>query len=126
MREESVLAQIAELEKLPFPALKDRWRELMGTHPQGYGRRLLFRRLAHRLQELAFGGLKEEHYRMMDEVLREVRRRTRVVGAFPDGRSALMLVAARLRHIAGTKWGTKKYVDMGLIENATKAAALRG
>jgi len=121
MREESVLAQIAELEKLPFPALKDRWRELMGTHPQGYGRRL-----AHRLQELAFGGLKEEHYRMMDEVLREVRRRTRVVGAFPDGRSALMLVAARLRHIAGTKCGTKKYVDMGRLENATKAAALRG
>ena len=126
MREESVLAQIAELERLPFPALKARWRELMGTDPPGYGRRLLFCRLAHRLQELAFGGLKEEHYRMMDEILREVRRRTRVVGVFPDGHSALMLVAARLRHIAGTKWGTKKYVDMGLIENATKAAALRG
>jgi hypothetical protein len=35
-----------------------------------------------------------------------------VVGAFPDGRSALMLVAARLRHIAGTRWGTKRYLDM--------------
>jgi len=34
------------------------------------------------------------------------------VGAFPDGRSALMLVAARLRHIAGTRWGTKRYLDM--------------
>ena len=32
--------------------------------------------------------------------------------AFPDGRSALMLVAARLRHIAGTRWGTKRYLDM--------------
>jgi hypothetical protein len=31
--------------------------------------------------------------------------RTRVVGNFPDGNSALMLVAARLRHIASTKWG---------------------
>lgn len=28
-----------------------------------------------------------------------------MVGAFPDGQSALMLVAARLRHVAGTKWG---------------------
>ncbi|MEM6274991.1 MAG: IS256 family transposase, partial [Myxococcota bacterium] len=42
----------------------------------------------------------------------EVRRRTRVVGNFPDGESALMLVAARLRHVSGTKWGTRKYLDM--------------
>ena len=35
-------------------------------------------------------------------ILREIRRRTRVVGAFPDGQSALNLAAARLRHIAGT------------------------
>jgi putative transposase len=48
----------------------------------------------------------------LERVMREVRRRTRVVGAFPDGRSALMLVAARLRHIAGTKWGLRKYLDM--------------
>jgi hypothetical protein len=35
-----------------------------------------------------------------------------VVGAFPDGNSAVMLCAARLRHIAGTKWGTKRYLSM--------------
>ena len=44
--------------------------------------------------------------------MREIRRRTRVVGAFPDGHSALMLVAARLRHVAATKWGTKRYLQM--------------
>ena len=44
--------------------------------------------------------------------MREIRRRTRVVGNFPDGQSALMLVAARLRHIAGTKWGTRRYMNM--------------
>ncbi len=38
--------------------------------------------------------------------------RTRVVGAFPDGNSALILVAARLRHIAGTHWGKRRYLDM--------------
>ena len=42
----------------------------------------------------------------------EIRRRTRVVGSFPDGRSALMLVAARLRYLAGTRWGTRRYMDM--------------
>jgi putative transposase len=39
--------------------------------------------------------------------MKEIRRRTNVVESFPDGNSALMLVAARLRHIAGTKWGLK-------------------
>ena len=38
---------------------------------------------------------------------RDIRRRTRVVGTFPDGNSALMLVCARLRHVAGTQWGNK-------------------
>lgn len=41
----------------------------------------------------------------LERIIREIRRRTRVVGAFPDGHSALMLAAARLRHIASTKWG---------------------
>ena len=48
----------------------------------------------------------------LERIMREIRRRTRVVGAFPDGHSALMLSAARLRHIAGTKWGLKRYMDM--------------
>jgi len=52
--------------------------------------------------------------------MREIRRRTRVVGAFPDGNSALMLVAARLRHIAGTKWGTRKYLDMSRLDELLK------
>ena len=48
----------------------------------------------------------------LERIMKEIRRRTRVVGAFPDGHSALMLVAARLRHIAGTKWGAKRYLSM--------------
>lgn len=51
----------------------------------------------------------------LERIMREIRRRTRVVGNFPDGNSALMLVAARLRHIAGTKWGTKKYLNIDLF-----------
>lgn len=48
----------------------------------------------------------------MERLMKEIRRRTRVVGAFPDGQAALMLVAARLRHVAGTRWGTRMYLDI--------------
>jgi transposase-like protein len=57
----------------------------------------------------------------LERIMREIRRRTRVVGAFPDGHSALMLVAARLRHVAGTKWGARKYLDMERLAERTIA-----
>lgn len=61
----------------------------------------------------------------LERILREIRRRTKVVGAFPDGQSALNLAAARLRHIAGTAWSAKRYLNMELLKdqkmNATTA-----
>ena len=42
----------------------------------------------------------------------EIKRRTKAIGAFPDGQSALMLVCARLRHVAATDWGSKRYLNM--------------
>ncbi len=59
----------------------------------------------------------------LERLMREIRRRTRVVGAFPDGNSALMLVAARLRHVAGTKWGTRKYLDMERLQEQSGGAS---
>jgi transposase-like protein len=59
----------------------------------------------------------------MERLLKEARRRTKVVGAFPDGHSALMLVAARLRHMSATNWGTRKYMNMTLLEEMDKEAA---
>jgi len=47
----------------------------------------------------------------------EIKRRTRVVGTFPDGESALVLMAARLRRMAGTKWGTRRYLNMDRLRN---------
>ncbi len=69
-----------------------------------------------------------EHWRslrtnnLLERINREIRRRTRVVGAFPDDQSALMLVAARLRHVAGTRWGSQKYVDMSRLTKMEMAA----
>ena len=53
---------------------------------------------------------------VIERLNREIRRRTRVVGCFPDGNSALMLVCARLRHVAGSQWGNKKYMSMKHLE----------
>ena len=53
----------------------------------------------------------------LERIMKEIRRRTRVVGSFPDGKSALMLAAARLRHIAGTKWGECRYLDMTKLKS---------
>jgi transposase-like protein len=79
---------------------------------------------------LAYYDFPDEHWRRirtnnpLERILREVRRRTRVVGAFPDGNSALMLVAARLRHIAGTRWGTRRYLNMQLLTELEREAEL--
>ncbi len=72
-------------------------------------------------ETLSYMSFPREHRRCiktnnpLERLNREVRRRTRVVGAFPDGQSALMLVAARLRHVAGTRWGTRRYLDMSRL-----------
>jgi putative transposase len=73
-------------------------------------------------ETLAYMAFPREHWRSLrtnnplERVMRELRRRTRVVGSFPDGESAVMLVAARLRHVAGTKWGTRRYMDMTRLD----------
>ena len=48
----------------------------------------------------------------LERLNREIRRLTRVARAFPDGRSGLILVAARLRPVASTRWDTKPYLAM--------------
>ena len=63
---------------------------------------------------------------VIERLNREIRRRTRVVGTFPDGNSALMLVCARLRHVAGTQWGNKKYMNMKHLEAALHDASIAG
>jgi hypothetical protein len=63
---------------------------------------------------------------VIERLNREIRRRTRVVGTFPDGNSALMLVCARLRHVAGTQWGCKKYMNMKHLEAAMDDASIAG
>lgn len=73
-------------------------------------------------ETLRYLNFPREHWRSiktnnpLERIMREIRRRTRVVGAFPDGESAVMLAAARLRHMSGTKWGSRRYLDMGRLQ----------
>jgi len=81
-------------------------------------------------ETLAYYAFPEEHWRRirtnnpLERILREIRRRTRVVGSFPDGQSALNLVAARLRHIAGTTWSTKRYLNIELLKDQQMRGAI--
>ena len=59
----------------------------------------------------------------LERIMKEIRRRTRAVGSFPDGNSAVMLTTARLRHISETRWGSCRYLDMSKLDRMTKTEA---
>lgn len=63
---------------------------------------------------------------VIERLNREIRRRTRVVGCFTDGNSAFMLVCARLRHVAGTQWGSKRYMNMKHLEASLEGVSIAG
>lgn len=73
-------------------------------------------------ETLAYMAFPHEHWlkirsnNAIERLNREIRRRTRVVGAFPDSNSALMLVCARLRYMESSLWGTKLYLNMKHLE----------
>ena len=66
--------------------------------------------------------LPREHWRRIrtniaiERINREIRRRTRVVGTFPHGKSALMIVAARLKYVTESEWDSRRYLDVTLLE----------
>jgi len=73
-------------------------------------------------ETLSYYAFPSEHWRRirtnnpLERLMKEIRRRTRVVGAFPDGTSCLNLAAARLRHTAGTTWSSRRYLNMELLQ----------
>lgn len=73
-------------------------------------------------ETLAYREMPREHWRRIrtnnaiERLNREIRRRTRVVGTFPDGKSALMLAAARLKYVADSEWGSRRYLDVSLLK----------
>jgi hypothetical protein len=87
-----ILAHITALKAMPAPALKQRWRELFDTEPPPYNRRFLESRLAYRIQELAFGGLKSETIERLEAIADEV-----------EGKRSKRRNSLQNRPIAGTR-----------------------
>jgi hypothetical protein len=83
----TVLAQVAALKTAPIAALKQKWRELFEREPPPYNRRFLENRLAYRIQELAYGGLKPETIERLEALADEIEgkgsRRRRILESRP-------------------------------------------
>jgi Protein of unknown function (DUF2924) len=88
------LKQIAGLPKLSYAELKALWREYFGVEPPAYRRGFLIRGLAHRLQELAYGGFKPAYQARLDAMIEGTEK--------PNGRSG-----RRPRHEVNLLEGTK-------------------
>ena len=67
-----VLARLAALKTTPTPQLKEQWRQLFEGEPPAFNRRYLESRLAYRIQELAYGGLKTETVRRLEKLGEEL------------------------------------------------------
>jgi hypothetical protein len=63
---------VAALKTLPIPQLKQQWRDLFETEPPPYNRRFLEHRLAYRIQELAYGGLKPETIKRLKAIAQDL------------------------------------------------------
>jgi transposase-like protein len=84
-------------------------------------------------ETLSYHDFPREHHRslrtnnMLERIIKELRRRTRVVGAFPDGQSALMLCCARLRYIESKSWPEdRKYMNMDKLKEMDMLRAQAG
>ena len=87
---DTVLTQLAALKGAPAPALKAKWRALFDTEPPPYNRRFLESRLAYRIQELAYGGLKKETVERLRALGKQYDGKS---GASPKGRTERMPIA---------------------------------
>lgn len=116
----------------------ERWRELL-SWLRSRGPRGVRMSAGDKAAKVVRGGFAEtlthtrlprEHWRRIrtnnaiERLSREIRRRTRVVGTFPDGNSALMLVTARLKYVAESEWGSRRYLDVTLLEEAHREAGI--
>ena len=86
-------ARLAALKTTPMPDLKRQWRELFETEPPAFNRRYLESRLAYRIQELAYGGLKPETVKRLEALGEQL----------DGGNITLRRIRADLTPIVGTR-----------------------
>jgi hypothetical protein len=136
---ESVAARVAALPKTPTPELKQMWRQLYDREPPSFSRNYLISRLAYRIQELAYGGLKPATRAKLDvladaldpkvarkrvvngpvvgtRLVREFRGREYTVAVLADGFEwegrRYKSLSAVARSITGTRWNGWSFFGM--------------
>lgn len=93
MTTDHIPARLAALKTTSTPDLKAQWRDLFATEPPPFNRRYLESRLAYRIQELAYGGLKPETIRRLEALGEEL----------DGGDRKKSRIRADLKPIAGTR-----------------------
>lgn len=93
MKPDPVLACLAAMKAAPVAELKKQWRELFSEEPPAFNRRYLESRLAYRIQELAYGGLKQETVRRLQQMGEQL----------DGGNITTRRVRADLKPIVGTR-----------------------
>ena len=121
-------ARLAALKAASLPELKAQWRELFGAEPPGYNRRFLESRLAYRIQELAYGGLKPETIRRLEALGeqfndRNVTRRRVRHDAMPIAGTRLIREWQGVEHTVtvladGYEWEGRPYRSLSAIARA--------
>ena len=117
---DTVLAQLAELKTTSTTDLKKHWRQLFDTEPPPYNRRFLESRLAYRIQELAYGGLKPETIKRLEALGEQL----------DGGKIAVRKTRAEERPIAGTRlireWQGRPYKSLSAIARAIAGSRWNG
>ena len=131
-----VLGRLAALNSASTPELKEQWRALFGTDAPPYGRRMLEGRLAYRIQELAYGGLKPETVARLEAlgeqldgrnvVLRRIRRDDRPVAG-----TRLIREYQGIEHVVtvlrdGFEWQGRPYQSLSAIARAITGTRWNG
>ena len=133
---DTILARIAALKTTPTPDLKKQWRDLFETEPPPYNRRFLESRLAYRIQELAYGGLKPETVQRLEALGEQldggniVLRRTRADDK-PIAGTRLIREWQGVEHTvtvlqAGYEWQGRPYRSLSAIARAITGTRWNG
>ena len=135
---DSIPARLAALKTTPTPELKKQWRDLFDSEPPAFNRRYLESRLAYRIQELAYGGLKPETVRRLERLGEELDGGDRVKSRRRADHSDRPIAGTRLvrewkgvEHVVtvlvdGYEWQGRPYKSLSAIARAITGTRWNG
>ena len=130
---DTVLARLAEIKTMDIVALKGMWRDLYASEPPPYNRKFLESRLAYRVQELAYGGLKPELLRRLVELAKELEPRgsRRRVESMPVAGTRLLREWQGVEHAVtvladGFEYDGRPYKSLSAIARAITGTRWNG